>query len=149
MRNKLLLAMLITLPLLSIAQTELKVSTDSRGRSCAGGLGLCRISTSLEMQKNNQESKTTALKLNDSTIQLVFAKSLLSEQELISLCNKTLDKILLTDSIYFIQEDDFIIDSQLLQMLNIDSKLNIVKKGSYPIELFDDNIKVTLPLSKQ
>ena len=149
MKNTLLLAMLITLPYISIAQTQLKVNADSRGRSCNGGLGICHISTNLEMQKNATSNKTTALKLNDITFELVFDKNLLSEQEQKSLCNKTLDKIIVTDVIHFTQEDDLIIDTQTLQLLEINPKYNTLKKGKYPLHFSDNNIKITLTLSEQ
>lgn len=141
--------MLTTLPLLSIAQIQIKVNADSRGRDCNGGLGLCSVSASFEMQKNATSNKTTASKLNDTTFELVFDKNLLSEQEQKSLFNKTFDKIVVTDAIYFTQENDLIIDKQTLILLNIDSKYNTLIKGNYPLHFSDNNIKITLTLSEQ
>ena len=149
MKNILYTATLIVLPLLSIAQTELKINAEIRGRSCNGGLGLCSVSTTLEMQKINQEIKTKAVKINDTTVVLAFEKNLLSEQEQKSLFNSTFNKITTTEAIDFIQEEDLTIDSQTLQILGIDSKYNTLKKGKYPLVISNDTIKVTLQLWEQ
>ena len=149
MKNILYSAMLIALPLLSIAQTELKIDADIRGRNCSGGLGLCSVSTTTETQKTNQESKTTATKLDETTLQLQFNKMLLSEQEQKSLLNATLNKITTTENINFIQEEDLTIDIQTLLLLGIDSKYNTIKKGKYPLVITNDTIKVTLKLWEQ
>lgn len=149
MKNILYAATLIVLPLLSIAQTELKINAEIRGRSCNGGFGLCSVSTTAEMQKINQEIKTSALKINDTTVVLVFNKTLLSEQEQKSLLNTTLNKITASQNIEFIQEDDLFIDDETLKILGIASKYNIIKKGNYPLVITNDTIKVTLKLWEQ
>lgn len=149
MKNILYTATLIVLPLLSIAQTELKINAEIRGRSCNGGLGLCSITSTLEMQKTNQEIKTSAIKINDTTVVLAFDKTLLSEQEQKSLFNSTLSKITTNEKIDFIQEDDLTIDIQTLLLLGIDPKYNTLKKGNYPLIIANDTIKVTLKLWEQ
>ena len=149
MKNILYAATLILLPLLSIAQTELKINAEIRGRSCNGGLGLCSVSTTSEMQNTNLEIKTKAFKINDTTVVLAFDKTLLSEQEQKSLFNSTLNKITTTERIDFIQEEDLIIDGQTLQLLGIDSKYNTLKKGKYPLVISNETIKVTLQLWEQ
>lgn len=148
MKNILYAATLIALPLLSIAQTELKINAEIRGRSCNGGLGLCSVSSTLEMQKTNQE-KTKALKINDTTVVFSFDKMSLSEQEQKSLFNSTLSKITATEKIDFIQEEDLTIDIQTLLLLGIDPKYNTLKKGNYPLIILNDTIKVTLKLWEQ
>jgi len=149
MKKILYTATLIVLPLLSIAQTELKINAEIRGRSCNGGLGLCRISTNLEMQKTNQEIKTSALKINDTTVVLVFDNTLLSEQEQKSLLNTTLSKITASQTIDFVQEDDVTIDPQSLLLLGIEPKYNTIKKGKYPLLVTNETIKITLKLWEQ
>ena len=149
MKNILYTATLIVLPLLCIAQTELKINAEIRGRSCNGGLGLCSVSTTSELQKTNQEIKAKAVKINDTTVVLAFDKTLLSEQEQKSLFNSTFNKITTTETIYFIQEEDITIDSQTLQLLGIDSKYNTLKKGKYPLVITPEVIKITLKLWEQ
>ena len=149
MKNILYTATLIVLPLLCIAQTELKINAEIRGRSCNGGLGLCSVSTTSELQKTNQEIKAKAVKINDTTVVLAFDKTLLSEQEQKSLFNSTFNKITTTETIYFIQEEDLTIDSQTLQLLGIDPKYNTLKKGKYPLAITPDAIKITLQLWEQ
>ena len=141
--------MLITLPLLSIAQTELKINADVRGRNCSGGLGLCSVSTTSEIQKNNQEHKTTAFKLDETTVVLEFHKTLLSEEEQKSLLNTTLKKITTSQTVEFVQEDDLFIDTETLKVLGIAPKYNILKKGNYPLVITNDTINVTLKLWEQ
>jgi len=149
MKNILYTATLIVLPLLSIAQTELKINADFRGRNCSGGLGLCSIYTTSEVQKNNQEYKTTAFKLDETTIVLEFNKTFLSEEDQISLLNTTLKQITAAQSIEFIQEEDVFIDIEILKILGIASKYNTIKKGHYPLVINIDTIQVTLKLWEQ
>ena len=146
MKKLLYTVTLIALPLLSIAQTELKINADIRGRNCSGGLGLCSVSTTIEVQKTNQEYKTTAFKVDETTVQLQFNKTLLSEEEQKSLLNTTLKKITSSQTIEFVQEEDLIIDSQTLVFLGIVPKYNTIKKGNYPLAITNDTITVTLKL---
>jgi len=134
------------LPLLSIAQTELKINAEIRGRSCNGGLGLCSVSTTSEIQKTNQEYKTTAFKLDETTVVLEFHKTLLSEEEQKSLLNTTLSKITASQTIDFVQEEDVTIDPQTLLLLGIEPKYNTIKKGKYPLLVSNETIKITLKL---
>jgi hypothetical protein len=146
MKNILYTATLIMLPLLSIAQTELKINAEIRGRSCNGGLGLCSVSTTSEIQKTNQEYKTTAFKLDETTVVLEFHKTLLSEEEQKSLLNTTLSKITASQTIDFVQEEDVTIDPQTLLLLGIEPKYNTIKKGKYPLLVSNETIKITLKL---
>lgn len=146
MKNILYTAMLLALPLLTIGQTELKINADVRGRNCSGGLGLCSVSTTAEIQKTNQEYKTKAFKLDETTVILEFNKTLLSEDEQKSLLNTTLNKITASQNIEFVQEDDLFIDNETLKILGIASKYNILKKGNYPLVITNDTINVTLKL---
>ena len=146
MKNILYTATLIMLPLLSIAQTELKINAEIRGRSCNGGLGLCSVSTTSEIQKTNQEYKTTAFKLDETTVVLEFHKTLLSEEEQKSLLNTTLSKITASQTIDFVQEEDVTIDPQSLLLLGIEPKYNTIKKGKYPLLVSNETIKITLKL---
>ena len=146
MKNILYTATLIMLPLLSIAQTELKINAEIRGRSCNGGLGLCSVSTTSEIQKTNQEYKTTAFKLDETTVVLEFHKTLLSEEEQKSLLNTTLSKITASQTIDFVQEEDVTIDPQSLLLLGIEPKYNTIKKGKYPLLVTNETIKITLKL---
>ena len=149
MKNLLYTAMLIALPLLSIAQTERTITADIRGRNCSGGLGLCSVSTSVELEKTNQEYKTLAFKLDESTVELQFNKTLLSEEEQKSLLNTTLMKITASQNIEFVQEEDLVIDNETLLFLGIAPKYNTIKKGNYPLEITDHTIKVKLKLWEQ
>jgi|SRR6478672_6067339 len=145
MKN-LYIAALLALPLLTCAQTELKVNADIRGRNCSGGLGLCSVSSTTEVEKANQEYKTKAYKLNESTLILEFNKTLLSEEEQKSLLNTTLLRVAESQTLNFVQEEDLIIDSATLISLGITAKYNTLKKGNYPLIITDTTIKVILKL---
>jgi len=149
MKKLLHTAALLALPLLSIAQTELKINADIRGRNCSGGLGLCSVTTTTEIQKTNQDYKTIAFKLDETTLVLEFNKMLLSEAEQKSLLNTTLTKLNSSQTIEFIQEEDVVIDAPTLQLLGIASKYNTIKKGNYPMVISDITIKVTFKLWEQ
>jgi hypothetical protein len=149
MKNLLYAVTLLALATLSIAQTELKINADIRGRNCAGGLGLCSVSTTVAFEKTNPEYKTTAFKLDETTIALEFNKTLLSEEEQKSLLNTTLTKMTPSQDMVFTQEQDIIIDTQTLVFLGIAPKYNTIKKGNYPLVISDDTIKVTFQLWQQ
>lgn len=139
-------AALLALPLLVVAQTELKINADIRGRNCSGGLGLCSVSATTAIEKTNQEYKTKAYKWDESTIILEFNKTLLSEEEQKSLLNTTLVKVVESQAVEFVQEDDLIIDSATLTSLGITAKYNTLKRGNYPLIITDDTIKIILKL---
>ncbi len=140
---------LLAFPSFSIAQTELKINADIRGRNCNGGLGLCSVSSTSETKADNQEFKTTAYKLDESTLVLEFNKTMLSEDEQKSLLNTTISKIDSSHIPEFIQEEEVIVDSEMLLLLGIAPKYNTIKKGNYPLLITDNAIKVTLKLWEQ
>ena len=149
MKNILYAATLIVLPLLSIAQNELKINAEIRGRSCNGGLGLCSVSISSDAKKINQENKLSAFKIDETTVVLEFHNTLLSEEEQKSLLNTTLSKITASQTIDFVQEEDVTIDPQSLLLLGIEPKYNTIKKGKYPLLVSNETIKITLKLWEQ
>jgi len=146
MKNFTYTAMLFALPLLSTAQTELKINADIRGRNCSGGLGLCSVSNTYENKNPNQEYKTTAYKLDESTLVLEFNKTLLSEEEQKSLFNTTLEQIGNSQKLEFIQEEDLLLDKSMLSSLGIEIKYDTIKKGNYPISFTEKTIKIILKL---
>jgi hypothetical protein len=52
-----------------------------------------------------------------------------------------------TDEIVFIQENDFIFDLDTLIYLDLDLAYGLLKKGTYPVTIEKEKVKVTFTLS--
>jgi len=138
------------LPLLTIAQTEAKIiETDIRGRSCAGGLGLCSIQAPSETTsgKTGITPKTTVKSLPPDSFVLEMDRKQLSENEQKSTTGKLLTLVPEKDSLSFVQETDLVMDEKTLIYLGIDTKHNLLKAGNYPMVMTSEKILITFTLS--
>lgn len=110
---------IILLPLLSIAQTETKLlQADIRGRSCAGGIGVCTASP--EFSKNSIKNFSVA-KFSDHAINLTIRLADLSPEYQSMLFGKTYST-LKEEILVFHQDLDYAFQKELLSELRIDSK---------------------------
>lgn len=134
----------ILLPLLSIAQTETKVlQADIRGRSCAGGLGVC--STTPEISKISIKNFIVS-KLTDNAINLTIRIADLSQKDQSMLFGKT-DSVLKEEVLVFHQDADYFFEKEFLSELGFATNLYVVKKGDYPLRIIKDYAILTLTLS--
>ncbi len=138
----------LLLSILSLAQTEDKIlQADIRGRDCRGGSGLCSITTS---SLGNLTS--TRVKINgqsQNTIVLEFEKNQLSIEQQKTHFGKEFIKSPMSEDLYFMQDENFIINESTLIELGIDRKHNLLSKGKYSAEILKDTIQVRLALSIQ
>lgn len=146
MKNNYFLAAVV-LPVLSFAQTETKtLELDIRGRSCIGGLGVCST-TAPELYKTSMKNFNVT-KQSSNTLLLQIETDKLSAEEQKLFFGKEYAKIAPNEVLEFIQDEDFIFDTDTLLYLGFDVKYRLLKKGKYPIEFIKDKVAVTLTLSE-
>jgi hypothetical protein len=136
---------LLLVSYISIAQTQVSVSADIRGRSCGGGLGICS-NTAISENKN---SGVFAQKLSAKTILFSIDKSFLSKENEKSIAGKEFSKITNSEKINFTQEVDVFFDRQTMVKLGFDPKYYTIKKGIYPIIIDTDKVLITFTLSEK
>jgi len=83
---------------------------------------------------------------NTMLIQIETAK--LSVEEQYFYFGKEYSKISPSETLEFIQEEDFVFDMDLLLYLGLDTQFHLLKKGSYPLAFVDDKVVITLALSE-
>jgi hypothetical protein len=149
MKITIYLAMLLALPLFSIAQTQKTVSitVTGFGRTCSGGLGFCGVSTDTSISnKTIAASNISAYKKDETTLVLVFIKNSLTEKEQRSILGKPFANCSVADNLDFKQEKDLVLNNELLLNLGFKNNAMIVKQGIYPISFSNDKISVYFTL---
>ena len=149
MKKTIYLAMLLALPLLSIAQTQkmVAVSVTGFGRTCSGGLGFCGVSSDPSISnKTNTASNVTAYKKDETTLVLVFIKNSLTETEESSILGKPFANCSVADNLVFKQEQDLVLNNEFLLSLGFKNTTRVVKQGTYPITISNDKISVYFSL---
>ncbi|RTY93969.1 hypothetical protein [Flavobacterium sp. GT3R68] len=134
---------IILLPLLSIAQTETKLlQADIRGRSCAGGLGVCSTSP---VSKNSLKNFTVT-KISGNTINLTILITDLSPEDQSMLFEKRYPTYQ-EEILVFHQDEDYAFEKKFLTELGVDINYYQVKKGDYPLRLIKEYAVLTITLS--
>ena len=126
----------------STAQNTLNVSADIRGRSCAGGLGLCGIKSITE----DNSSIVSAKRVASDAVLLIIEKQKLSIENQISLVGKEFSKINGNEKLNFIQEVDIVFEQETLIKLGINPKYSVLKSGLYDIEISEKDVLITIKL---
>lgn len=129
------------------AQTK-TLDIDIRGRSCNGGSGLCTTSTSGGATNINMK-KFSIRKLTSKSMEIEIETAQLSIEDQRTFFGKEYTNIAADEQLFFIQEQDFIFDINTLLYLELDPAFRLLKRGTYPIELVNDKVKVTVILSTQ
>lgn len=148
MKKTIYLATLLVLPVLAIAQTQLKIAADIRGRGCSGGLGLCSVSSTASLQKSTQTSPTTAIKQSETEITMEINYTLFSDTMQINLAGNLFSRIAIGTKLYFTQDEDLILDNDSLLVLGINPKFKYIKKGIYPMFLNKDTVTISIVLTE-
>lgn len=130
----------------AIAQTK-SLDMDIRGRGCNGGSGLCSIGTIGSKQSNMKNFNITKLTSKSMVIEVEVTKLTLEEQNIFF--GKSYAQVLADEQLLFIQEQDFVFDINTLLYLELDPAYRVLKRGSYPIEIVNDTILVSVVLSSQ
>ncbi len=125
------------------AQTELAL--DVRGTFCRGGSGICNEDRNPSKDSNMKMYTSTKLDFNKMSFEIEPNK--LSIEEQIIFFGKEYRELKPTDEIMFIQENDFIFDLDTLIYLDLDYNYGLLKKGTYPVTVEKDKVKVIFTLS--
>jgi hypothetical protein len=113
------------------AQTTVERNLDLRGRSCAGGLGICNSASTSENGVTAQFSTDD----KDNLVMSVNVAKLSTENK-----NKFINK-----NNIFVQDADFALDKELSDRLGIASPI-IIAKGNYIVTTQDNWVTVRFPL---
>lgn len=136
MAKIIIVAMLMLLPMLTIAQTEnitTYANADVRGKQCSGGISFCptAIITSSTEKTTASVEKTEKYKIQLSLYKIGFA-------------TKEWKELAVTKT--FPVEESIKVDDELLRFLSIDIKFNTIKQGRYPVAVLEDKAIVVLEL---
>jgi hypothetical protein len=123
---------------------ENKLEIDIRGRECKGGVGLCTIETSTN--KNQDTEKFYLLKISETELQLTIKTEALTIDEQKFLFGKEIKTISEIEKFFFNQDYDFELNSETINLLNLNSKKPTIKSGLYPIKLIDNKAVIILKL---
>jgi hypothetical protein len=129
-----------------LAQTK-PVGIDIRGRDCNGGSGLCSIGITQAKLNSMKNFKITKLTSKSMVIEIETTKLNAEEQKVFF--GKEYANISDNEQLIFIQEQDFIFDINTLLYLELDPAYRLLKRGTYPIEIVNDTVLVTVALSAQ
>lgn len=139
----LFVTMLLCVNFTGRSQTKTSIGFDIRGRDCDGGLGLCSAK-----KMNEPNVGITVQKKGDKTFVLTIHRNAISEDEQISIAGHPFSKIHANLPNKFSQNGDLKFDSEVLKELGLSLKYNLLKKGSYPMLIDDNYVKITLTLSE-
>lgn len=131
----------------AMAQTK-PLDMDIRGRGCHGGSGMCSTSTS-GGATNASMKNFNIKKLTSKSMVIEIETNKLSVEDQRMFFGKEYANIAADEELFFIQEQDFVFDINTLLYLELDPAFRLLKRGTYPIEITNDKVKVTVMLSSQ
>lgn len=132
------------------AQTEGKIAqANFNGKLCDIGRGLCNLDSLSTSNRSTTMKAIKTYKKSENTMVIEMDVMNLSKEDQNKFFGKEYSKITPNEKLYFIQEEDFVFDLNTLLYLDFDYHYKYLKKGSYPLEIKDDKIYVTLTLTKQ
>ncbi len=125
------------------AQSAAPIGFDIRGRDCSGGLGLCSANKMSDPNNNIAIQKT-----GKNAFVLTLLRSSLTEDEETSIAGKPFSALQANLPKTFTQPGDLKFSDAVIQALGMDIKFNLLKKGSYPMTIDENAVKITLTLSE-
>lgn len=125
------------------SQSVASLRFDIRGRDCNGGGDLCSAYIT-----SGPNATISIEKTDQSTFVLTFVRTSVTENEEISIAGKPFSNFQAAMPTTFIQDGDLKFTNEVLQTLGIDPKYNLLKKGSYPLQINDNVVKITLTLTE-
>jgi hypothetical protein len=143
MLQTILYASLIFVSTIGSAQTQ--IALDMRGTLCKGGSGVCNPDRNPPKDSTMKMYTTTKLDFNKMSFEIDPINLAIEDQ--IRFFGKEYRELKPTDEIVFIQENDFIFDLDTLIYLDLDLAYGLLKKGTYPVTIEKEKVKVTFTLS--
>ena len=129
----------------TIGSAQAELALDVRGTFCRGGSGICNEDRNPSKDSNMKMYTSTKLDFNKMSFEIEPNK--LSIEEQIIFFGKEYRELKPTNKIMFIQENDFIFDLDTLIYLDLDLAYGLLKKGTYPVTVEKDKVKVIFTLS--
>ena len=128
---------------------EKTIEAEFNGRLCNVGRGLCDVKPppTKDLKKGNMKNYTTYKKSeNTMVIELDLNKVDVEDQK--KFFGKEYSLIKSDEELNFVQEADFVFSKETLDYLGFDQSYKHLKSGTYPLEVKDKKITITLTLSK-
>ena len=90
----------------------------------------------------------TELKGNRRNLNMVIKRNSISLEMEILIAGKAFSEFKEDEIIYYFKKEDYVFNKLTLEELNLDVKYAKVKKGKYPISIYDDKISILFILRK-
>ena len=143
MTRTIFLSSFLLLSVISSAQTQ--IALDIRGIGCNGGSGLCNPDRTLSNKSTMNMYTTTKIDFNKMSFE-IEPKNLTVEDQ-VRFLGKEYRNLKPDETVLFLQENDFVFDIDTLIYLDLDVAYRLLKRGSYPVTIEKDKVKVTFTLS--
>jgi len=143
MTRTIFLSSFLLLSVISSAQTQ--IALDIRGTACGGGSGLCNPDRTLTNKSTMNMYTTTKIDFNKMSFE-IEPKNLTVEDQ-VRFLGKEYRNLKPDETVLFLQENDFVFDIDTLIYLDLDVAYRLLKRGSYPVTIEKDKVKVTFTLS--
>ena len=131
----------------AIGSAQTQIALDIRGTACGGGSGLCNPDRTLSNKSTMNIYTTTKIDFNKMSFE-IDPKNLTPEDQ-VRFLGKEYRNLKPDETVVFLQENDFVFDIDTLIYLDLDVAYRLLKKGSYPVTIEKDIVKVTFTLSYQ
>lgn len=131
----------------AIGSAQTQIALDIRGIGCSGGSGLCNPDRTLSNKSTMNIYTTTKIDFNKMSFE-IDPKNLTAEDQ-VRFLGKDYRNLKPDETVVFLQENDFVFDIDTLIYLDLDVAYRLLKRGSYPVTIEKDKVKVTFTLSYQ
>lgn len=131
----------------AIGSAQTQIALDIRGTACGGGSGLCNPDRILTNKSTMNIYTTTKIDFNKMSFE-IDPKNLTAEDQ-VRFLGKEYRNLKPDETVVFLQENDFVFDIDTLIYLDLDVAYRLLKRGSYPVTIEKDKVKVTFTLSYQ
>lgn len=126
-------------------QKQVPLGGDFGGTRCNGSIGLCSVTHGSD-NKNPQESKMVAEKINNTSFLLIVNRSKINAEEEFKIIGANLSGLEKGNSLEFIVEEDFILDQETLEAIGITSGYTTISKGKYPMSFDEEKVYIRFTL---
>lgn len=97
----------------------------------------------------SEKLKMVSLKSNSRSFNLFLKAKNINESDQISIIGKSFKSFNKSETKYFVQGYDYVLENNILNALGLDSQYNTIKKGTYPIQKNDDGVYINFTLDKE
>jgi len=132
--KKWIIIIVTAISFLSYGQQAIPLNAEFGGNRCNGSIGICSIShIQTEKGGNIEMGKYSAHKVNNVQFQLIIDRIKISENEELGIVGKKLST--LGTSTVFRIEEDYILDSEVVEAIGLKPGYIVILKGEYPMTI--------------